>query len=129
MIYCDSRCSQTLTGLLPSLPGALLCNGQLVILRQRVRGSVRAVRAVRNTRVFQTETRVVADVGYCLFHTSLIPFFTFQPGTSGDTLGFCYLPLEVPVLWAAEYLKDCSVRYQLAAELNHSDQYILGTFV
>ena len=33
-----------------------------VILRQRVRGSVRAVRAVRNTRVFLTETRVVADV-------------------------------------------------------------------
>jgi len=29
--------------------------------RQSVRGSVRAVRAVRNTRVFQTEIRVVAD--------------------------------------------------------------------
>jgi hypothetical protein len=29
--------------------------------RQRVRGSVRAVRAIRNTLVFQTETRVVAD--------------------------------------------------------------------
>jgi len=47
----------------------MLCNatrrlddGQCVILRQRVRGSVRAVRAVRNTRVFLTETRVVADV-------------------------------------------------------------------
>jgi len=34
---------------------------QRVILRQRVRGSVRAVRAVRFTRVFQSETRVVAD--------------------------------------------------------------------
>jgi hypothetical protein len=33
-----------------------------LILRPRVRGSARAVRAVRNTRVFQTETRVVADV-------------------------------------------------------------------
>jgi hypothetical protein len=58
-----------LTGLLLALPGALLCHAtrclgdrQRVILRQRVRGSVRAVRAVRNTRVFQTETRVVADV-------------------------------------------------------------------
>jgi hypothetical protein len=68
MLYCDSRCSQTLTGLSPALPGALLCNatrrlgdGQRVILRQRVRGSVRAVRAVRNTRVFQTESGVVAD--------------------------------------------------------------------
>jgi hypothetical protein len=68
MLYCDSRCSQTLPGLSPALPGALLCkatrrlgNGQRVILRQRVQGSVRAVRAVRNTRVFQTETRVVAD--------------------------------------------------------------------
>src|SRR5882757_1563583 len=68
MLYCDSRCSQTLPGLLPALPGALQCNatrrlgdGKRVILRQRVRGSVRAVRAVRNTRVFQTETGVVAD--------------------------------------------------------------------
>jgi len=47
----------------------MLCNvtsrlgdGQRVILCQRVRGSVRAVRAVRNTGVFLTETRVVADV-------------------------------------------------------------------
>jgi hypothetical protein len=61
MLYCDSRCSQT-------LPGALLCNatrrlgdGKSVILYQRVRGSVRALRAVRNTRVFQMETRFVAD--------------------------------------------------------------------
>jgi hypothetical protein len=68
MLYCDSRCSQTLTGLSLALPGALLCNAshrlgdrQRVILRQRVRGSVRAVRAVRNTRVFQMETRVVAN--------------------------------------------------------------------
>jgi len=30
----------------------------------RVRGSVRAVRAVRNTLVFLTETRVVADEAY-----------------------------------------------------------------
>jgi len=39
--------------------------GRLVVSdsRQRVRGSARAVRAVRNTRVFQMETRVVADVG------------------------------------------------------------------
>jgi hypothetical protein len=34
----------------------------LLILCQRVRGSARTVRAVQNTRVFQTETRVVADV-------------------------------------------------------------------
>ena len=32
-----------------------------VILRQRVRGTIRAVRAVRNTRVSLTKTRVVAD--------------------------------------------------------------------
>jgi hypothetical protein len=70
MLYCDSRCSQMLPGLSPTLPGALLCNatcrlgdGKLLILHQRVRGSVRAIRAVRNTRVFQTETSVVADVG------------------------------------------------------------------
>jgi hypothetical protein len=68
MLYCDSRCSQTLTGSSLALPGDLLCNAtcrlgdwQRVIMRQRVRGSVSAVRAVRNTQVFQTETRVVAD--------------------------------------------------------------------
>jgi len=68
MLYCDSRCSQTLTGLLLALTGALLCNAtrrqgdrQRVILSRRVRGFVRAVRAVRNTRVSQTETMVVAD--------------------------------------------------------------------
>jgi hypothetical protein len=51
-----------------AFPGAVLCNatrrlgdGKRVFLRRRVRGSVRAVRAVRNTQVFQTETRVVAD--------------------------------------------------------------------
>jgi hypothetical protein len=72
MLYCDSRCSQTLTGLSLAHPGALLCNAvcrlgdrQHVILRQRVRGSVRAVRAVRNTRVFPMEPRVVADVVDC----------------------------------------------------------------
>jgi len=46
----------------------MLCNAtdrlgdrKHVTLSQRVRGCVRAVRAVRNTRVFLTETRVVAD--------------------------------------------------------------------
>jgi pyridoxal biosynthesis lyase PdxS len=38
-----------------------LGNGSHLILCQRVRGSTRAARGVRNTRVFQTETRVVAD--------------------------------------------------------------------
>jgi hypothetical protein len=69
MLYCDSRCSQTLTSLSLALPAAVQCNAirclgdrQSIILRQRVRGSIRAVRAVRNTRVIQTESRVVADV-------------------------------------------------------------------
>jgi len=68
MLYCDSRCSQTFPSLSLALPGALLCNatrrlgdGQRVILRPRVRGSIRAVRGVVNTRVFQTETTVVAE--------------------------------------------------------------------
>jgi hypothetical protein len=38
-----------------------LGDGSRLILRQRVRGSARAVRAIRNTRVYQTEPRVVAD--------------------------------------------------------------------
>jgi len=42
----------------------MLCNRTRVILRHRVQGSIRGVRAVQNTRVFLTETRVVADVTY-----------------------------------------------------------------
>jgi hypothetical protein len=38
-----------------------LGNGLCLSLRLRVQGSARAVGAVQNTRVFQTETRVVAD--------------------------------------------------------------------
>jgi hypothetical protein len=70
IIDCDSRCSKTLPGLSPALPGALLCNAtrrlgdlKCVILCQRVQGSVRAVRAIRNTPVCQMKTRVVADDG------------------------------------------------------------------
>jgi hypothetical protein len=39
-----------------------LGDGYREILRPRVRGLFRAVLAARNTRVFLTETRVVADV-------------------------------------------------------------------
>jgi hypothetical protein len=56
-----------------------LPDGSRLILRQRVRGSARAIRAVRNTRVFQMETRLVADAplyslnsSYCLSNTILI---------------------------------------------------------
>jgi hypothetical protein len=62
-----------LPGLLLVLPGALLGNmpcrlgdGKRVICCQEVPGSVRAIRVVWNTRVFQTETRVVADGHYTL---------------------------------------------------------------
>jgi len=55
-----------------------LGDGSRLILCQRVRGSVRAVRAVRNTRVFQTETGVVADAHLQkvvnLTHSVQIPF-------------------------------------------------------
>jgi len=40
------------------------CDVEPAILRQSVRGSVRAVRAVRYTGVFLTETSVVADGVY-----------------------------------------------------------------
>jgi len=39
-----------------------LGNGKRVNLHQRVQGSVKAIRAVRITQVFLTETRVVADI-------------------------------------------------------------------
>jgi len=41
--------------------GRQLGDGSRLMLRQRVQGSVRAVRAVQNTDVFQTDTRLVAD--------------------------------------------------------------------
>jgi len=43
-----------------------------LIIRQRVRGSTRAVRAGQNTWVFQTETRVVADVVGAVFPPQLL---------------------------------------------------------
>jgi len=64
LLYSDSACSKVLPGA-PEGHDISPVNSdpspKRVILRQRVRGSVRAVRAVRNTRVFLTETRVVAD--------------------------------------------------------------------
>jgi len=45
-----------------------LGDGLRLILRQRVRDSVRSVRAIRNTRVVQMETKVVADVFSLCLH-------------------------------------------------------------
>jgi hypothetical protein len=66
VIYNAMRRKNKMHGIIAAARG--VCNatrrlghGSHLILRQRVRGSARAVRAVRNTRVFQTETRVVAD--------------------------------------------------------------------
>jgi hypothetical protein len=67
VIYNATRCKNKRHGIIAA--AREVCNatrrlgdGSRLILRQRVRGSARAVRAIRNTRVFQTETRVVADV-------------------------------------------------------------------
>jgi len=77
LLYSDSTCSQVLPG---SPEGHYISSvnsgrgmyatrvatrhrgdGKRLIFRQTVQGSVRAVRAVWNTRVFLTGTRVVAD--------------------------------------------------------------------
>jgi hypothetical protein len=72
MLYCESRSSQMLTGLLPALPGVVLCYatrrlgaGQRTILCQRVRGSVRSLIAIQNSRLFQTDASVFVDVSCC----------------------------------------------------------------
>jgi len=126
MLYCDWRCSQTLIGLSPALPGALLCNAtrrlgdrKLVILCQRVQGSIRAVRVVRNTQVFQTETRVVADVVFRLVDPfganwldSQLPCF---PGVDScecvigqDQCAFLFhYSFRVVSLWAFHGLRIC----------------------
>jgi hypothetical protein len=68
--HSQRRCCFSQTALLwfEALPAALLCKAtrhlgdrKRVILRQRVRGSVRAVRAIQYTWVFLTETTVGAD--------------------------------------------------------------------
>ena len=43
-----------------------MCNGSRLMLHQSVRGSVPAVSAVRNTRVFKTVTSVVAHCPTCV---------------------------------------------------------------
>jgi len=48
-----------------------LCDGSVVILHQRVRGSVRANWAVRKTWVFLTATRFVADDTQCLITATM----------------------------------------------------------
>jgi len=66
----------------------MLCNathrlgdGKRVILRQRVRGSVRAIRAIRNTPVYLTETWVVADkLLSCWCHPAALQFLLIQSG-------------------------------------------------
>jgi hypothetical protein len=60
-----------------------LGDGKCAILRQRVRCSVRAVRAVRNTRVFQTESRVVADDVYVGLAVDTLKFIMTFPCISG----------------------------------------------
>jgi hypothetical protein len=69
MLFCDSRCTKSLPGFSLVLSGFLGSNvtcrmgdGERVILHQRVQGSVRAVSAIWNTQLFQTETRAIADV-------------------------------------------------------------------
>jgi len=61
-----------------------------LILHQRVRGSVRAVRAIRNTRVFQTETGVVADAHGVWVEASFSPARDVngcrQSNPTGETL-------------------------------------------
>jgi hypothetical protein len=77
------------------------CERKWVILCQRIRGSVSAIRARQNTRVFLTETRVVAHAPYYALNMSLImPVFFSLPcrnimvGSGGYAIGqygpLCY---------------------------------------
>jgi hypothetical protein len=65
IIYNMTHCSNKRHGIIAA--AREVCNatrrvgdGSRLILRPRVQGSARSARAVRNTRVFQAETRVVA---------------------------------------------------------------------
>jgi len=87
----------------------MLCNvtrrlgdGQGVILRQGVRGSITAVRAVRNTLVFLTETRVVADA-HLLRHSWRLPVAKIY---CADECGVCSILCMLYLVCAA--LRDNS---------------------
>jgi len=128
MLYCDLRCSQTLTGLSLALPGALLCNAtrrlgdrQHVILRQRVRGSVRAVRAVRNTRVFQTETRVVAD-------DSQILISQMQYEENSTTYDVCIAQLQLSrIALLCSYQAGSEGGYRIGLQAEYQAGFRLGS--
>jgi hypothetical protein len=66
-----------------------LGDGSRLILRQRVPGSGRAIRAVRNTRVFQMETRVVADA---MIHQQIMPIPVPKAGVSISGSSRCTVP-------------------------------------
>jgi len=63
------------------------CDGSSLILRHRVQGSVKAVRAIRNTRVFLTETRIVADVASAIYPCRLSNGYPMPSQVSNCMLG------------------------------------------
>jgi hypothetical protein len=79
VMYNATHCNNKRHGIL--IAAREVCNatrrlgdGLRLSLRQRVQGSARAVRAVRKTQVFQSETRVVADAATGSFHWG-VPYF------------------------------------------------------
>jgi len=87
-----------------------LGDGKRVIFWQRVQGSVRAIRAVWNTRVFLTETRVDADV-HCVFSSMYLYIcvsmylysYPSTHGLSGLTAGSSWeqfvMHLKMMMMW------------------------------
>jgi hypothetical protein len=74
-----------------ALPGSLLPNTthrlrdeQCVILPQRLRGSLSAVRAVQHTRVCPMETRVVAEVRELCVHLEAHGRTDNKPGSTSN---------------------------------------------
>jgi len=123
---------EVLPDMSPALQGTLLCNakrrpgdGKRVILRQRVRGSVRAVRAVQNTRLFLTETRLVADVlgAYCLISSSWwskkLQWYLLNSGSS-VRISQCFCRYTIYVSIAG-----CSITQYRSANMRSCNSWIL----
>jgi len=79
-----------------------LSDGKHEILRQRVQGSVRAIRAVRNTRVFLKETWVVADVAFLSLLIRSLQIQSLSPPHRSIQVYLWTFSL-IPSKWISEY--------------------------
>jgi len=93
VIYNAERCENNTHGIIAARRDVWNATRRLhdvshLILCQKVRGSAGAIKATRNTRLFQKETRVVADVGEILDIRSENAILCGKVSVSGQKINF-----------------------------------------